>query len=131
MPTAVQAVLHEPGLELPLELQHWTMYEVPRVGAHYWHNRTGYRIQRIDQTEPLTVHLVRDPSWEEEIHAGLPGDYLLSGGRRSDDGTWHFSMVGPSGRLNDAWSVDDDLDAAIREVVGQAHASLARAQRPA
>jgi hypothetical protein len=124
MSTVVQAVLHEPGLELPLEIQEWQMYEVPEAGSHYWHGRSGYVVQRIDRTDPITVHFVRDPAWEEELHNGLPDEYIIDGGRRVDDGEWHFSVVGPDGRLNRAWSFGPDQEIAIRDAIQQVRALL-------
>ena len=126
MPAHVHAVLHEPGLELPLQIQEWRMYDVPPPGSHYWHGRTGYLVLRVEQTDPVTVHFVRDPEWEQELHAGLPDDHIIDGGRGSDDGTWHFSVVGPSGQLNEAWAFGDQMEPAIREAVALARTRLAQ-----
>jgi hypothetical protein len=127
MAARVQAVLYEPGLELPLQTQQWLMFEVPSVGARYWHGRTGYRVERVDPTDPVTLHLVRDRVWEDALHDGLPSEYVIDGGRRSDDGSWHFTVVRNGDRIA-GWSFGEDCEATIRDAVSRVVASLPRAE---
>lgn len=113
-----------PGL--PLSVHEWRMYELPEVGAHYWHDRTGYRVDRIEQVEEETrVDLIRDPEWEEEMSAGLPDNYLVDGGRDADHGRWHFRVVGPQGRVAGRGALNDNMEAAIRHAVAEAVQHLA------
>jgi hypothetical protein len=107
---------------IPMNALRWTMFEIPAVGEHYWHDRTGYTVREIDESQdPPRVHLVRDPEWEEAVHAGLPDGYLLDGGRSSDDGGWHFFMVTPVGTLGPFPSEDFDAAAGQAVAAGAAH----------
>jgi hypothetical protein len=113
---------------MPISSQNWSMYDLPEPGEHYWHGRTGYVVDRIGMVDEVPhVHLVRDPAWEDQLSDGLPDDHMIDGGRREGDGTWHFQIVGPNGRLaGDAWSVGSELEPAIRQAVAGAIAQLNR-----
>lgn len=113
-----------PGL--PLSDHEWQMFEVPSVGSHYWHDKTGYRVDRIEDVDGETrVHLIRDPEWEEEMSAPLPDEYLIDGGRDEEDGNWHFEVVGPRGLVGGrATGYGPDLEGAIRQAVAGAAAHL-------
>ena len=103
------------------------MYEVPAVGTHYWHGRTGYQVTKVDQALPVRVHFVRDPGWEESLHVGLPDEYVVDGGRQSDDGVWHFTVVRDAERPT-GWSFGEDCESTIRAAVSDALAALPRAE---
>jgi hypothetical protein len=102
------------------------MYELPRLGDHYWHDNTGYRVNGLDESaDPPRLDLELDREFEEELCGALPDNYIVQGGRRSDDGTWHFEVAGPHGLVGGrAWSVGDNMEQAIREAVAGALQSL-------
>jgi hypothetical protein len=125
MPVAVAAVEWAPGTfggPLAISERAWTMYELPGVGQHYWHDRTGYVVRAVDATQvPARVDLELDRDWEEATHAGLPDDFLASGGRDSDTGQWHFEIVRSNGqRIPGSDSLGDDLDRALADAVSAA-----------
>ncbi len=127
MPIPVVALLWEPGVtEMPIGSQNWSMYDLPEPGTHYWHGRTGYVVDRIEDADGMPhVHLIRDSSWERQMSAGLPDDHLVDGGRREDDGTWHFQVVGPNGPIGgNAWSFGRELEPTLREAVAAALTQL-------
>ena len=50
----------------------WEMYELPTPGSHYWHDKTGFTVDRIEEIDDETlVHLMRDPDWERAMADGL------------------------------------------------------------
>jgi hypothetical protein len=121
MSVPVRAVLWEPNLGIPLSDHEWQMYELPGVGEHYWHDKTGYRVDRIEEGDgEIRVHLIRDPDWEEAMSTPLPDEYLVDGGRDHEDGYWHFHVTGPTGLVAGANGYGTDLEAAIRQAVAQA-----------
>lgn len=125
MSVPVKAVLWEPNLGIPLADHEWRMFEVPAPGSHYWHGKTGYRLDRIEEVEGEThVHLVRDRQWEEAVSAPLPDDYLVDGGRDDENGYWHFQVVGPHGVVAGASGYGLELEPAILQAVAQAAARL-------
>lgn len=116
---------------LAINVQQWTMYELPAVDDHYWHDRMGFTVRALDASQdPARIDLEHDPAWEEELHDGLPDDCLAVGGRDSDDGTWHFQIASsrPGRRLPGAWSFGDDLETTIRQAVVRAAEEFAREQ---
>ena len=123
MAIPVQAVLWEPAIpELPLAIDEWQMYDLPEVGSLYWHGRTGYRVDRIEQLEDeIRVHLVHDPEWELKLLVPLASGHSIDGGRSSENGRWHFQVIGPDGRVvGTPWSTGFSLESAIRKAVAQA-----------
>jgi hypothetical protein len=127
MPIPVRAVLWEPRLPgLPLSDHEWEMFELPEADARYWHDKTGYRVDRIEEIDGETrVHLVRDPEWEEQMSQGLPDDHLVDGGRSSDTGEWHFRVVGPRGAIT-GWHFDNVMEPPIQTAVAVAVRALDR-----
>jgi|ERR687888_1719949 hypothetical protein len=128
MAIRTQVFLWDPQIGgLPLNEVEWQMYELPEVSDHYWHGREGYRVKaRDDSLDPPRLDLEEDRDYEESLSGELPDEYFVDGGRR-DDGSWHFQVSGPSGYLGgDVWSLDDDMEAAIREAVAKALRFLGR-----
>jgi hypothetical protein len=121
--THVNAVLWDPEVPIPLNIEPWAMYEVPRVGDRYWHHRTGYSVREIiDDLTPPEIHLVRDPAWEEAVHGGLPTEYILEGGRRDDDGTWQFHVLSPTTGLPlGAGGYSPDFGTAVEDAITIGH----------
>ena len=113
---------------MPLEEVEWKMFELPELGENYWHGRTGYRVKAMDQSvDPPRLDLELDRDFEERMSAGLPDDHFVDGGRRDDDGSWHFQVVGPNGIVGGrAWSMGDDMEKAIGEAVAGALEALSR-----
>jgi hypothetical protein len=121
MPVAVKVYTWDPRMdEIALNELDLTMFELPSPGSHYWHDRWGYTVRGVDETQdPPHVHLVHDRAYEEELHNGLADGYLLDGGRNAEDGSWHFLMLTPQGRpLGPFWGAD--LNAAVAEAVAAA-----------
>jgi hypothetical protein len=123
MPVAVKVYTWDPRMdEMALNELDWTMFELPEPGSHYWHDRWGYTVREVDQTQdPPHVHLVHDRAYEEELHEGLPDGYLLDGGRRHDDGSWHFFMLTPQGRPLGPFP-GSDFETAAGAALAAAHA---------
>jgi hypothetical protein len=128
MPVPVKVYTWDPRMdEMALNELDWTMFELPAPGSHYWHDRWGYTVREVDETQdPPHVHLVHDRAYEEELHAGLPDGYLLDGGRDSEDGSWHFFMLTPQGRPLGPFR-GGDFDSAVGQALAAA-AEHARAQ---
>jgi hypothetical protein len=132
MPIDVRAVLSEPNMPgIALSDRKWQMYALPEPGTHYWHDRTGYTVDRIEDVEGETrVHLVRDPEWEVEVADGLNDDQAIIGGPQSDDGQWHFEVVDRAGHHH-GWSFGNELEPTIREAVASWRAGgLSRIAEP-
>jgi hypothetical protein len=123
---AIRAVLWEPNLAgLRLSDHEWRVFELPAVGSHYWHDKTGYRVDRIEEVDGETrVHFMRDPEWEEAVSTPLPDEYLVDGGRSDEDGHWHFQVVGPQGIVAGANGYGIELEPAIRQAVVEAATRL-------
>ena len=87
-------------IEIPLEARTCDLYKLPEPNSHYWHGDAGYLVERIENADSeVLVHLLRDVDWEKRVLAGLPDDYRVVGGRQSTDGSWHFAIYDPHGRL--------------------------------
>lgn len=114
------------GTTLAINELNLEMFELPGPGSRYWHDRWGYRVRNVGATEdPPVVHLEHDPDWESQLYEGLPDGYILDGGRRDDDGTWHFALQTPQGRMGGAF-FNSDLDAAIAGAIAAAHEHVGR-----
>lgn len=113
---------------MPLNEVEWELYELPIVGANYWHGRDGYHVKALDESvDPPRLDLELDRDFEEALCGSLPDEYFVDGGRRADDGSWHFEVTGPQGPLGgDAWSIGEDMEQAIRQVVASAGRQLDR-----
>jgi hypothetical protein len=110
--------------DMPMSDHQWQMHAIPEVGSHYWHDRTGYRLDRIEHVEGETrVHLVGDRDWEEAVSAGLPDEYMVMGGRDSHTGEWHFRVVGAKGPVI-GWAFGEDLESTIARAVATALEAL-------
>jgi hypothetical protein len=52
MPVPVIAILWEPAVtQMPISSQEWSMYDLPEPGTHYWHGRTGYLVDQIEDVD--------------------------------------------------------------------------------
>jgi hypothetical protein len=122
MAIKVRAVLWAPNMPTIAVSDHeWEMYALPEPGTHYWHDGTGFTVDRIEEADGETrVHLVRDPEWEREVAAGLNDDDVISGGRRSDDGQWHFEVRDRASGRRRGWAFGDKLEPTLRQAVTSA-----------
>ncbi len=100
LPVVVTAVLWDPKMPgMEMSEHAWRMYELPQLGAHFWHDVSGLRVVRIEDVDgPTRLHFVHDRVWEEAMSEGLPPDHLVEGGR-DETGEWHFQVVDSRGRV--------------------------------
>jgi hypothetical protein len=123
MPTQV-AVYRWASAEAPMPLSEttWTMFELPGVGARYWHNSDGFTVREVDEShDPPRVDLNHDSDWTRAMNDQLPDDYYLDGSRNSDSGSWHFHAVTPAhgGRpVGDGYS--ESMDEAMQQAIAHA-----------
>jgi hypothetical protein len=105
----------------------WTMFDLPEPGSRYWHGRDPYIVRGVDETsDPATVHLEHAAEWADEVRDALPAGYWIEGGRRSEDGSWHFHLVQQGVDRPIGMYFGESLEQGITEVVAGAHAREAQ-----
>lgn len=128
MPIPVKVILWPPGgRAIAIGELNWTMYDLPAPGTRYWHGRDPFLVREIDQTsDPVTLHLEHADEWAQEIRAALPAGYWIEGGRRSDDGSWHFHLEQDGVERPIGLYYGESLEQALNEAVAGAHARVAQ-----
>ena len=65
---------------LAMNALEWTMYELPGVGDRYWHDRMGYTVRAVDETEERPrVGEKREPQGRQRPDIAAPGHDKAAG----------------------------------------------------
>lgn len=129
MPIPVVVVTWPPGGGAVAinRLEGRAMFDLPPVGSRYWSAGNPFVVREVDETtDPTTVHLEHDHRFADEVRAAMPEGYWPDGGRSSDDGRWHFTILAEGERPFGLWTGDTPDDA-----LGQAFAAARERARAA
>lgn len=94
------------------------MFELPEIGAPYWHGWEAARVRDVRRGPLPRIELVPDRERERLLCGTLPDGFRVGAAQRSEDGIWHADVVSPTRHVV-AWAHAPECDEAVEEALAQ------------